>query len=168
MRSRHRWDSGLSPESLFVAGRRDLIEVHTTACLGAVDLTDRLQTIVSGAAVEQGLVLVQSLHTTASIVVNENEPLLWEDLRGTLERIAPRHRPYRHDDFTVRTVNLSPGEPANGHSHCKSLFLPTSVVLGVSMNRLTLGRWQRVFLLELDGPRLRTVSVMMLAADEPR
>jgi secondary thiamine-phosphate synthase enzyme len=137
------------------------IELQTSACLDAIDVTDRVQRIVAAAAVECGLAFIQSLHTTAAIVVNEDEPLLWEDLRATLERFAPRGGSYRHDDFEVRTVNMTADERPNGHAHCKALFLPTSVVLGISGGRLVLGRWQRIFLLELDSARPRTVAVMV-------
>jgi secondary thiamine-phosphate synthase enzyme len=137
------------------------IEVRTSGCFAAVDLTERLERIVAASPIARGVVLVQSLHTTAAIVVNEDEPLLWEDLRATLERIAPRGDCYRHDDFGVRTVNMTPDELPNGHAHCKALFLPTSVALAISGGRLVLGTWQRVFLLELDRARPRTVAVVV-------
>jgi len=137
------------------------IDVHTRGCFDAVDLTGGLEKIVAASGIERGLAFVQSLHTTAAIVVNEDEPLLWEDLREMLERIAPCRERYRHDDFAVRTVNMTPDEMANGHAHCKALFLPTSVALAVSGGRLVLGRWQRVFLLELDRARPRTVAVVV-------
>jgi secondary thiamine-phosphate synthase enzyme len=137
------------------------IEMQTSACFDAVDLTERLERIVDAPAIDRGLIFVQSLHTTAAIVVNEDEPLLWEDIRCRLEQFAPRFERYRHDDFAVRTVNMTPGEMANGHAHCKALFLPTSVTLAVSGGRIVLGRWQRVFLLELDRARPRTVAVVV-------
>jgi secondary thiamine-phosphate synthase enzyme len=137
------------------------IEVHTSGCHDPMDLTERLETIVAASAIERGLIFVQSLHTTAAIVVNENEPLLWEDVRRMLERLAPPGRRYRHDDFAVRTVNMTPEEQPNGHAHCKALFLPTSVALAISGGRLVLGRWQRVFLLELDRARPRTVAIQV-------
>lgn len=148
-----------SAESGLAAAERR-IEVQTSACHDAVDLTGRLEKIVAAAAIDRGLLFVQSLHTTAAIVVNEDEPLLWEDIRGTLERLAPRGERYRHDDFAVRTVNMTPDELPNGHAHCKALFMPTSVALLISGGRLVLGRWQRVFLLELDRARPRTVAVI--------
>ena len=61
--------------------------------------------------------------------------------------------------MSVRTVNLAPDERANGYAHCRALLLPTSALLNVAEGRLQLGRWQRVFLVELDGPRVREVSV---------
>jgi secondary thiamine-phosphate synthase enzyme len=143
------------------------IQVQTSACFDAVDLTGRVEDIVAASSIERGLVFVQSLHTTAAIVVNEDEPLLWEDIRGTLERLAPLRGRYRHDDFAVRTVNMTPDEMPNGHAHCKALFLPTSVALAICGGRLVLGRWQRVFLLELDRARPRTVAVLAQGVASP-
>ena len=137
----------------------DTLEVTTGACLEFVDITDRITARIQAFGIRQGIVNVQVRHTTAALVVNENEPLLLQDLRDALERAAPRALAYRHDDFAVRTVNMGPGEVPNGHSHCKGLFLGASETLNVAGGRLDLGRWQRVFLVELDGARDRTVSL---------
>lgn len=118
--------------------------------------------IVADSGLRNGIVNVQSRHTTASIIINENEPLLLTDLKRTLERLAPRRHTYRHDDFTVRTVNLEPGEPANGHAHCKGLFLRASESVNVCENTLQLGRWQRIFFVELDRARDRSISLQLL------
>ncbi len=59
-------------------------------------------------------------------------------------------------------MNLNPGERPNGSSHCKALLLGTSACLNVVDGRLLLGRWQRVFLVELDGPRTRDISVLLM------
>lgn len=141
---------------------RDRIRVRTAECLEFVDLTDTLAQAVARSSVSEGLLAAQSQHTTAALLVNEAEPLLIEDMKKRIESLAPRTAAYRHDDFSVRTVNMTPDEPANGHAHCKALFLPVSVTLNVVGGRLDLGRWQRVFLVELDAGRERTVSVRVL------
>ena len=150
-------------------GRTGTLQVHhetlrheTREVLQFIDVTRELAEFVEQTGVEHGFLNVQSSHTTAAIVINEHEPLLLEDMKQMLERMAPRDAAYAHDDFSIRTVNLEPGEPPNGHSHCKSLFLPSSETINVLNGRLALGRWQRVFLLELDGPRVRTVSLTLL------
>ena len=132
---------------------REDIEVCTPAGLAFVDMTGLLTDIVARSGIADGLVSVQSLHTTAAVVVN--------DLRAALERASPRHLPYRHDDFSERAA-VPPDEPANGHAHCQALFLRTSETLGVAGGRPRLGRWQSVFLVELDGPRTRTLAVTVL------
>jgi secondary thiamine-phosphate synthase enzyme len=140
---------------------REDVEVRTSEGLAFVDVTAQVAAIVERSGIADGLVSVQSLHTTAAVVVNENEPLLLQDLRAALERAAPRHLSYRHDDFAQRAA-VPPDEPANGHAHCQALFLRASETLGVAGGRPRLGQWQRVFLVELDGPRTRTLAVTVL------
>jgi len=127
-----------------------------------IDLTDGLQRLVAEAGIVTGYANIHSLHTTAAIVVNEHEPLLLEDFASVLERAAPDDGRYQHDNGTVRTVNLTPGERRNGHAHCRALFLGSSTCLNVVDGRLVLGRWQRIFLAEQDGPRAREISVLMI------
>ena len=127
-----------------------------------IDLTDRLERLVADAGVRYGILNVQTLHTTTAVVVNEHEPMLLADFQGLLERAAPGDARYRHDDPTARTVNVTAAERPNGHAHCRALLLPSSVSLNVASGRLLLGQWQRVFLVELDGPREREISALLL------
>lgn len=142
--------------------RHQHIQVATHTCLEFIDITERVREAVEKSRVCDGLVNIQTRHTTTAIMVGEHEPLLIEDLTRTLESLAPRHSAYRHDDFDVRTVNMCPEEEKNGHSHCKALFLRSSECLNIVDGRMDLGQWQRIFLIELDRPRLRTVSLMIL------
>jgi secondary thiamine-phosphate synthase enzyme len=132
----------------------------------ARSLTDRLQGFVANASVRFGILNVQTLHTTTAVIINEHEPLLLADFQGLLESAAPGHGLYRHDDTTVRTVNVTAPERPNGHAHCRALLLPSSVCINVANDRLLLGRWQRVFLVELDGPREREISALLLGGAE--
>jgi len=138
------------------------IRIATDRPTQFVDLTERLEAFVAASGVRTGLLNIQSLHTTTAIVVNEHEPLLLADFAILLEKVAPSHTSYRHDDVTARTVNVTLGERPNGFAHCRALFMPSSVCLNVIDGRLRLGRWQRVFLVELDGPQAREVSTLMV------
>jgi secondary thiamine-phosphate synthase enzyme len=101
-------------------------------------------------------------------MVNEHEPGLLDDLARLLDRLAPREAHYAHDDLGVRTVNLVPGERINGHAHCQALLLRASESLTVAHGALCLGRWQRLFLVELDGPQTREVSVVTMGVSAAR
>jgi len=138
------------------------VRVTTERSMQFIDLTDRIEALAARAGIHAGLVNVQTLHTTTAIVVNEHEPLLLADFSALLTRAAPRDASYRHDDMDLRTVNLAPNERPNGHAHCHALLLGSSASLNFADGRLQLGRWQRVFLVELDGPRVREVSVLVL------
>ncbi len=142
--------------------RHRSLHLHTDEASPFIDLTAALRQFVDDSGIVQGLLNVQTRHTTTAIIVNENEPLLLEDLKKSLERLAPRTVSYQHDDFDLRTENLTPDERPNGHAHCKALFLRSSETLNIINGELDLGRWQRVFLLELDGARDRTVSLSIL------
>jgi len=126
-----------------------------------IDLTARIQSLVTNSGIDVGFVNIQTLHTTTAIVVNEGEPLLLSDFATLLEQAAPRDRHYRHDDLLARTVNITAEERVNGHAHCRALLLPSSACLNVCGGTLMLGTWQRVFFVELDGPRVRHVSVLV-------
>ncbi len=149
----------LVPAAICHHGR---IRVATARAMEFIDLTARIEALAAEAGIRAGLVSIQSLHTTTAIVVNEHEPLLLADFETLLARAAPREAPYRHDDMDVRTVNLAPGERPNGHAHCHALLLGSSASLHFAEGRLQLGRWQRLFLVELDGPRVREVSILVL------
>ena len=138
------------------------LRLNTTQPTQFIDLTERIERLVAEADVGYGVVNVQTLHTTTAVVVNEHEPLLLDDFQQLLETTAPDHGGYRHDDPLARVVNLTAAERANGHAHCRAVLLPTSVCLNVVKGRLLLGHWQRVFFVELDGPREREISVLVL------
>jgi secondary thiamine-phosphate synthase enzyme len=137
------------------------IQIATERPFEFVDVTPDVEALVAQTGINVGFVNVQSLHTTTSIVVNEREPQLLTDFAELLERAAPPNAPYRHDDVTLRTVNVIAGERVNGHSHCQALLLASSVCLNIANGCLQLGRWQRVFLAELDGPQTRDLSILI-------
>ena len=140
--------------------RHTRIHLATSHPTQFIDLTDRLQDLVSEAGLRVGVLNVQTLHTTTAVIVNEHEPLLLTDFQALLESAAPRDGRYRHDDLIARTVHLTEPERPNGHAHCRALLLPSSACLNVAKGALVLGPWQRVFFVELDGPREREVSVL--------
>ena len=139
------------------------LRLTTSAATEFVDVTDRLHAAVTDSGIEIGLLNVQTTHTTTAIVVNEGEPRLHDDFHAALARLAPLGVAYRHDDL-ARRPDVSPDEPRNGHAHCRALLLAPAVCLNIIHSRLGLGRWQRVFVVELDGPREREVSVVAIGA----
>ncbi len=155
----------LSPGSSEAATARTFhrsIHLHTQRALQFIDLTHLVTEIVAESEIRDGIVNVQTRHTTTGIVVNEHEPLLLEDMKGTLHRLAPPSLEYQHNNFAIRTVNMVAGEVANGHAHCQALCLRAAETLNVANGVLQLGRWQRIFFIELDHARERSVSVMVM------
>ena len=150
--------------ALAMTCRHMKIQIATERPFEFIDVTPDVEALITQAGIHVGFVNVQSLHTTTSIVVNEHEPLLLTDFAEMLERAAPPTASYRHDDARLRTVNAISGERINGHSHCQALLLASSVCLNIANGCLQLGRWQRVFLAELDGPQTPDVSVLIFGS----
>ncbi len=130
-----------------------------------INITKEVQGFIKESGVKNGHVIIQSMHTTCAIIVNEHEDgLLKHDFINTLENMAPSDKKvyYKHDDFKVRHQNMCEGECKNGHSHCKAINLPVSQTLIIADGELQLGQWQQIFLLELDSKRPRKVQIQIL------
>jgi len=134
-----------------------IISIATVEPIQFVDLTDSINRLLADERIEHGQVTVFSRHTTAAIKINEAEELLLEDFKNLLSRLCPQHHGYNHNDMSRRKPPIAPDERPNGHSHCMHLLLSTSETIPVIDARLALGAWQRVFMVELDGPRRREV-----------
>lgn len=126
------------------------------------DLTEKIKKIVKKSKIKNGILLIQTLHTTTALILNEKEPLLLKDFQEILEKLFPRNKKYNHDDFSKRKVNLCLRKCANGHAHCKAIFLQPSLVLNVKDAKPILGKWQRILFLELGGPRERNIQLQIL------
>lgn len=117
-----------------------------------VDVTDQVAAAVTALGVEDGAVVVHVPHTTAAVTVNEGyDPDVARDLLRRLEALAPHGRDTaggvdRHDE-------------GNSDSHVKTALVGSSTLVPVEGGSLALGRWQRVFFCEFDGPRQRAVWV---------
>ena len=138
------------------------ISTNTKKAPEFIDITEYVCRFVEESKVQNGMALVYSKHTTAAIKINENEPLLIEDMEKFLDRIASREDEYRHNDFTIRTVNMNDDECPNGHAHCQHLLMGTSETVPIVDGQVQVGTWQRIFLVELDMPRHREVIVQIL------
>jgi len=140
--------------------RTSIRRVATTAP-EFIDITADVIKAVESSGIREGMVVVFSRHTTAAVKINENEPLLLRDMSRFLEEAAPREANYRHNDFVIRTANMTEDECPNGHAHCQHLLLGASETIPISDGKLLLGRWQSIFLIELDRPRPREVVVQV-------
>ena len=131
-----------------------VFEVETRDARQCIDLTDRVRAVVKRAGVEAGLCHVMVLHSTAAVVVNEfDDPNIGKDLLSALDRAVPEHAGWLHDRIDD-----------NAHAHIKATLLGPSELVPVKGGDLLLGTWQRILLVELDGPRSRKLSVTILRA----
>ena len=135
-----------------------VLKVETSGSPKFFDITDQVTKLVNLSGISNGIVCVFSQHTTAAVVIQENEPLLMTDLSSFIERLAPKGDHYRHNDFHVRTVHMHEDECPNGHSHCQNLVLGTSESIPISDSKIVLGQWQRIFVIELDAEKANQIS----------
>jgi len=140
----------------------ELLSYETSEAPQFVDITDDVAAVVSRSGVANGVAVVFSRHTTAAVKINECEPELLKDMARFLGDIAPIERDYHHNNFDVRTVNMQEDECPNAHSHCQHLMLSASESIPVLSRRMHLGRWQRIFLVELDRAKRRQVTVQVI------
>ncbi len=132
----------------------------TEQAFGLVDITEPARAAARRSGLEAGSVQLFCPHTSCGLAVTELEDGLHADIEAFLEALAPVGGSYRHDDLEHRWQNLEPDERRNGWSHLRALVATApSMVLPVRDGGLALGRWQRLFLVELDGPRTRRVDI---------
>ncbi|MDZ7611315.1 MAG: secondary thiamine-phosphate synthase enzyme YjbQ [Candidatus Moranbacteria bacterium] len=144
------------------------VEFKSEGVYDFMDLTDEVKKFVEKSGVKNGIVNIQTFHTTTAILLNEKETGLLEDIKKSLDRLAPGDIYYQHDDFEVRTENICDDECRNGHSHCKAIRLPASHSLNVVGGELQLGTWQRLLFFELDRARTRKAQVLVLGDKKGR
>jgi secondary thiamine-phosphate synthase enzyme len=126
-----------------------------------IDITGEVEAAVLGSAVENGIVTVYVPHTTASVRLNHNEPLLMQDIMKMLYRTAPVDITYSHDLFESR-LKVEPNERSNGHAHVKAFLLGSSETIPIQKSSMQMGEKQSIFLVELDGGRERTVVIQVM------
>lgn len=136
-----------------------VLHCTTRAKLEFINLTEPVEQHIAASGITDGFVVVQSLHSTASVFVNEWQDALLHDFRTLLEQAVPAERDWRHND-----PRYSDCDRGNAVSHLRALLLGTSALLAIRGGRLVRGTWQSIILAELDGPRERSVSVQILGA----
>ena len=117
-----------------------------------INITGKVEGIVVGSGIREGMVLVSAMHITAGVYVNDAEDGLIADIDEWLEGIAPFKQEYRHH----RT-----GE-TNGDAHLKSLLVHHEVIVPVTKGALDLGPWQQIYYAEFDGQRRKRVVVKVM------
>ena len=122
-----------------------------------VDITKLVRDAIQQLPVQAGIALVNTLHTTCALFINEFQSALIADLKALVERLVPERGGYRHDD-----PRYSDCERGNAHSHLRAALLGRSIALGVSQGELALGRFQSVIFAEFDGPRKREITVQVI------
>jgi len=121
----------------------------------SLDITDAVAERVQAGPVRDGMCLVMVMHSTAAVVVNEtHDPNIGQDVIDALDRAVPDRAGWLHDRIDD-----------NAPAHIKAAILGPSELVPVRGGELVLGTWQRIMLIEFDGPRKRQVSVQLIGSD---
>ena len=134
--------------------RTEYLTLNVPERRGFVNITREVERIVGESGVREGLVLVNAMHITASVFINDDERGLHHDYEGWLERLAP-HAPteqYRHNDT---------GED-NADAHLKRQVMGREVVVAITQGKLDFGPWEQIFYGEFDGRRKKRVLVKVI------
>jgi secondary thiamine-phosphate synthase enzyme len=135
------------------------LQLSTGEGIAVHDLTPQIASYLAGSGIANGFVTLTSRHTTTALSINENEQRLLQDVKTFLTRLIPPRDHYLHNDIHLR--DCPPDEPENAHSHLAAMLLGSSEVIPVSEGSLVLGQYQSIMLVELDGPRERSVAVQI-------
>jgi secondary thiamine-phosphate synthase enzyme len=140
---------------------RKVLTLRADSAPQFLDITASVISLVEASNVTEGTITVFSRHTTAAVKINENEPLLLQDMACFLGRCAPPDGDYQHNNFQIRTANMTEDECPNGHAHCQHLLLSASETIPIVDGKPLLGQWQSVFVIELDRPRDREIVMQV-------
>jgi secondary thiamine-phosphate synthase enzyme len=129
--------------------------------LELINITRDLNEVVRRHGLKAGFVLVQSLHTTTAIFINEFQQALLDDIKSFLGSLVGRFDYWRHNDPKISECSRK-----NADSHLRAMLLGHTLSLPVRDGELALGYWQSIILAELDGPRERAIQVQVLGVTE--
>ena len=129
----------------------ETLELETVERTAVLDITSQINAALAETGLRRGLVNVYSRHSTSGVFINENESGLVEDFKNSIQSLIPSDERYRHD----RIDN-------NADSHLRSFIIGNSETIPFDGASMSLGTWQSVFFLELDGPRNRRVTLTII------
>jgi secondary thiamine-phosphate synthase enzyme len=131
----------------------EVLKLNTTSRFQLLDITGDVENTVKRSSIRNGIVVVHAPHATASIIVNEHEPGLLEDiLEKVKEFTEPESSKWRHNRIDD-----------NAHAHIGSALFGSTRIFPVVNGRVVRGTWQNIFFLEMDGPRsVREVTVLVM------
>ncbi|MGD9780132.1 secondary thiamine-phosphate synthase enzyme YjbQ [Methanomethylovorans sp.] len=127
------------------------MKIDTNLAVELIDITDNVLEDVNKSSIRSGICVISTPHTTTAIVINENEPGLLSDMFTLLNKLVPPGAGYDHD----RIDN-------NADSHLRAMLLGSSETIPIVDGKLVLGTWQRIFFVELDGPRQRKANITLI------
>jgi len=127
------------------------MDIQTTTQTELIDITDRVRAVVKETGIKDGICVISTRHSTGSIMINENERGLRNDILDMLEKLVPENKSYTHNQIDN-----------NAHAHLRAVLLGMSETVPVEDGHMILGTWQSIFFVELDGPRKRSINIKIV------
>lgn len=140
---------------------RKVLTLHVPARTGFVNITEEVATAVRESGIQEGLCLVNSMHITSSVFINDEESGLKQGYLRWLERLAPFHE--SSDPAQGGYLHNRTGED-NGDAHHKRQIMGREVVVAITSGRLDFGTWEQIFYGEFDGRRDKRVLIKIIGA----
>ena len=133
-----------------------VIDWVTSERMELLNITERINEIVRRSGIREGIVHLQTLHTTTGVFINEWQDALLHDLKTFLSQVVSRDQGWRHND-----PEFSDCERRNADSHLRGAVMGQTLSLQVRNASVLLGTWQSIILAEFDGPRTRSMAVQV-------
>ena len=132
--------------------RKELV-MHLNSRRGFINITGKVEEALAASGIQEGLVLVNAMHITASVFINDDESGLHRDFERFLERLAPEkpHSQYDHN-----------GYEDNADAHMKRQIMGREVVVAVTAGKLDFGPWEQIFYGEFDGMRDKRLLIKII------
>lgn len=132
---------------------RQVLHMHLPTRRGLQNITRQVQQAVEESGIKEGLVLVNPMHITASVFINDDESGLHSDFEVWLEKLAPEkpYSQYRHNGFED-----------NADAHLKRTVMGREVVVAITAGQLDFGTWEQIFYFEFDGRRDKRVLIKII------
>jgi secondary thiamine-phosphate synthase enzyme len=135
----------------------ETISVKTKEHLQLLDITQTVREFLGKHGIRNGVVLLNTLHTTAVLFINEFQAALIEDMKAILTRLVEEKEYYRHND-----PHFSDCTRGNAGSHLRAMLLAGTLAIPVQAGEVKLGHWQSIIFAELDGPQERSIQLQIL------
>lgn len=132
--------------------KTEYLPVHTSKRIEFVNITSKVESIVKKSGVKEGIVLINPMHITASVFINDNESGLLKDFEEWLEKLAPQKFDYHHHHT---------GED-NGFAHLWRTIMGRETTVAITNGTLDLGTWETIFYGEFDGQRDKRILVKIV------
>ena len=144
-----------SPKFFVMKSHRQILTFNIPSRMDFLNITPQVEAAVAESAVQEGLVLVNAMHITASVFINDDEPGLHADYKKWLESLAP------FDASPQRYAHNRTGED-NADAHMKRQIMGREVVAAITAGKLDFGPWEQIFYGEFDGRRAKRVLIKII------